>query len=299
MERTDPRAANRAAVRPVTPRQRAARAARNGGEPTLEFAERVPYDAYVQASTLHRLQTPLSDDPGEMSFLMVSQIMELYFGLTCHELRETSRLLREDRIWDALAPLRRAALHLEGLNAAWKGLRWMTPADFNRFRNLLGEGSGFQSAMYRHLEFLLGLRDTTLIRPFRRQTDVYADLTATLAAPSVWDEVVALLARHGHDLPADLLERDVAGEHEPHAAVEAAWVRIYDDEAADNHLRLLGEALAEVAEQFGDWRWNHLKAVQRTMGAKVGSGGSAGLAWLQRSMARVVFPELWSARTAM
>ena len=299
MEQTELRPGTRTAVRPVTGKQRAARAARNGGEPTLEFAERVPYDAYVQASTLHTLQQPLSDDPGEMSFLMVSQIMELYFGLTCHELRETSRLLREDRVWEALAPLRRAALHLEALNASWHGLRWMTPADFNRFRNLLGEGSGFQSAMYRHLEFLLGLRDTTLIRPFRRQTEVYAELNETLDAPSVWDEVVALLARHGHEIPADLLDRDIRDEHQPHAAVEAAWVGIYGDSGPDNHLRMLGEALTEVAEQFGDWRHHHVKAVQRTMGAKVGSGGSAGLAWLQRSMARVVFPELWSARTAM
>ncbi|GAA2711695.1 tryptophan 2,3-dioxygenase [Micromonospora olivasterospora] len=301
MEQTDLRAPTLAAgVRPVTPQQRAARAARNGGKPTLEFAERVPYDAYVRASTLHRLQQPLSDDPGELSFLMVSQIMELYFGLTCHELREAQRCLRADRVWDALAPLRRAALHLEGLNAAWKGLRWMTPADFNRFRNLLGEGSGFQSAMYRHLEFLLGLRDAALVRPFRRQPEVYAELRAALAAPSLWDDVLALLARCGFDLPAEVLARDAAEEHQPHPAVEAAWVAVYADGGGpDNHLRLLGEALTEVAEQFGDWRWNHLKAVQRSMGAKAGSGGSAGLAWLQRSMARVVFPELWSARTAM
>ncbi|WP_434744087.1 tryptophan 2,3-dioxygenase [Micromonospora sp. SH-82] len=289
----------RPGVRPLTGRQRKARAVRNGGEPTLEFTERVPYDTYVHASTLHTLQQPLSDDPGEMSFLVVSQIMELYFGLTCHELRQAQRELRADRVWEALAPLRRAALHLEGLNAAWRSLRWMTPADFNRFRNLLGEGSGFQSAMYRRLEFLLGLRDPALIRPFRRQEQVHADLTAALAAPSVWDDVVALLARHGHDVPADLLARDVTEEHQPHAAVEAAWVGVYSDAGPDNHLRSLGEALAAVAEEFGDWRWNHLKAVQRTMGAKVGSGGSAGLAWLQRSTARVVFPELWSARTAM
>ncbi|TDC83218.1 tryptophan 2,3-dioxygenase [Micromonospora sp. KC606] len=300
MKQTDRRATTlTAAVRPATPQQRTARATRNGGEPTLEFTDRVPYDAYVHASTLHRLQQPLSDDPGEMSFLMVSQIMELYFGLTCHELRQAQRDLRADRVWDALAPLRRAALHLEGLNAAWRGLRWMTPADFNRFRNLLGEGSGFQSAMYRRLEFLLGLRDPALIRPFRRQQQVYDELRATLAAPSIWDDVVALLARHGHHLPADLLDRDVSVEHRPHPTVEAAWLAVYDDGGPDNHLRLLGEALTEVAEQFGDWRWNHVKAVQRTMGAKVGSGGSAGLAWLQRSMARVVFPELWSARTAM
>jgi tryptophan 2,3-dioxygenase len=288
-----------ATVRPLTPRQRAARAARNDGRPTLEFTERVPYDTYVHASTLHTLQQPLSGDPGEMSFLMVSQIMELYFGLTCHELREAQRLLRADRVWDALAPLRRTALHLEGLNAAWKSLRWMTPADFNRFRDLLGEGSGFQSAKYRELEFLLGLRDPALIRPFRRQTEVYAQLRAALDAPSVWDDVIALLGRHGFDLPSDLLDRDVTVEHESHPLVESAWVRIYADAGSDNHLRLLGEALTTVAEEFGDWRYQHLKAVQRAMGAKVGSGGSAGLTWLRRSMERVVFPELWSARTAM
>ncbi|MFV2018353.1 tryptophan 2,3-dioxygenase [Micromonospora sp. LOL_023] len=287
------------AVRPVDAAERDARAADNAGEPTLEFGDRVPYDAYVHASTLHSLQRTLSDDPGEMSFLMVSQIMELYFGLTRHELRETQRLLRADQVWEAAAPLRRAALHLEGLNASWQTLRWMTPADFNRFRNLLGEGSGFQSAMYRHLEFTLGVKTPSLIRPFRRQPEVYAELEQTLHAPSLWDDVIALLARAGHDIPADLLTRDVATEHEPHPAVEAAWVAIYRTNTPDNHLRLLGEALTEVAEQFGDWRYKHLKAVQRTMGAKVGSGGSAGLAWLQRSMARVVFPEIWSARTSM
>jgi tryptophan 2,3-dioxygenase len=283
----------------VNAQQRAARAAANGGEPTLELAERTPYDAYVHASTLHSLQQTLSPDPGEMSFLMVSQIMELYFGLTCFELREARQRLRDDDVWAALAPLRRAALHLEGLNAAWRGLRWMTPADFNRFRNLLGEGSGFQSAMYRQLEFLLGLKSATLARPFHRQPQVYADLVATLRAPSLWDEVIALLARRGFDIPTGLLDRDFSVEAEPSAEVTAAWVEVYADPGPDNHLRLLGETLVEIVEQFDDWRHQHLKAVRRTMGAKVGSGGSAGAAWLRRSMAREVFPELWAARTEM
>ncbi|BCJ70589.1 tryptophan 2,3-dioxygenase [Catellatospora sp. IY07-71] len=287
------------AVRPATAQERAARAEANGGEPTLEFAERTPYDAYVHASTLHTLQQTLSKDPGEMSFLMISQVMELYFGLVRFELRQTQRLLAEDDVYGALAPLRRCALHLDGLNAAWQTLRWMTPADFNKFRNLLGEGSGFQSAMYRHLEFLLGLKTASLVRPFKRQDDVYHDLLAALNGPSLWDDVIALLARQGHDIPADLLQRDFAQEHEPHPAVEAAWVAVYAEDTADNHLRQLGEALTEVAERFDVWRHRHLMAVARTMGAKVGSGGSNGYAWLQRSMARTVFPELWSARTHM
>lgn len=301
MESTDLREprSTAAVVRPSTAEERAVRAAANAGEPTLEFTETLPYDAYVHASTLHSLQQTLSKDPGEMSFLMISQIMELYFGLTCFELREAQQRLRDNDVWEALSPLRRAALHLEGLNAAWRGLRWMTPADFNRFRDQLGEGSGFQSAKYRELEFRLGIKTASMIRPFRSQTDVYAGLVETLQAPSLWDEVIALLARRGYDIPQTLLERDVAAEHEPHPAVEAAWVEIYRHNSSDNHLRMLGEALTEVAEQFGDWRYQHLKAVQRTMGAKVGSGGSAGVAWLQRSMARVVFPEIWSARTSM
>jgi tryptophan 2,3-dioxygenase len=288
-----------ATIRPVTARERVARAAANAGNPTLEFAGPLPYEAYVHASTLHGLQQTLSGDPGEMSFLVVSQIMELYFGLTCFELRETQRLLRAGDAWPALVPLRRAALHLEGLNASWRGLRWMTPADFNRFRNLLGEGSGFQSAMYRHLEFLLGLKNAALVRPFRRQPEVHAGLVAALDSPSLWDDVLALLDRRGFAVPRKVLDRDRCTPYEPSAPVEAAWVEVYRDDGPGNHLRLLGEALAAVAELFGDWRYQHLKAVRRTMGAKVGTGGSAGVAWLQRSMAATVFPELWSARTDM
>lgn len=287
------------AVRPTTATEREQRTQRNGGRPTLEFEKHVPYDAYVRASTLHTLQTTLSTDPGEMSFLVVSQIMELYFKLIRHELLEARTLIRNDEVWPALAPLRRATLHLEGLNAAWQTLRWMTPADFNRFRDMLGEGSGFQSAMYRQVEFLLGLKTASLIRPFKG-TPVHQELTALIAEASLWDEVIALLARRGHAIPAELVERDFAVEHaEADPAVAAAWVAVYADRGPDNHLRLLGEALTEVADRFGDWRYLHLKAVQRTMGAKAGTGGSAGLAWLQRSMSRVVFPELWTSRTEM
>jgi tryptophan 2,3-dioxygenase len=266
---------------------------------TIQFAESAPYDEYVHASTLHTLQQTISDDAGEMSFLVVSQIMELYFGLIRYELREAQRLLREDEVWGALEPLRRAGLHLEGLNASWRTLRWMSPADFNRFRGQLGEASGFQSAMYRHMEFALGLKSEPLIRPFRRQKAVYAELTRDIREPSLWDEVVALLARRGNDVPADALTRDRTRDHEPHPAIEDAWVRVYRDPSPGNDLWLLGEALTEVGEQFSDWRYLHLKAVLRTLGDKPGTAGSSGANWLRRSMARPVFPELWSARTHM
>ncbi|GAA1516954.1 tryptophan 2,3-dioxygenase [Sphaerisporangium rubeum] len=286
-------------VRPVGAGERDERASANAGEPTLEFAESLPYDAYVRAGTLHSLQEPLGEDPGEMSFLMITQIMELYFGLTRFEVDEAAARLRDDDVWGALRPLRRAAYDLEGLNAAWRGLRWMTPSDFNRFRDLLGEGSGFQSAMYRRLEFALGLRNAALARPFRGQPSVHAELVRDLRVPSLWDEVIALLSRRGFAIPAEVLGRDLTEAHESHPAVEAAWVAIYRDDTPDNHLRMLGEALSEVAERFSDWRYEHLKAAQRAMGGKAGSGGSAGVAWLRRGLDLVVFPELLSARTLM
>lgn len=256
----------------------------------------IPYDTYVRTDILHNLQRPLSDAPGEMSFLMITQVMELYFKLIAYELRTAQESLRADRVPDAVGALRRTALQLEGLNASWLGLRWMTPADFNRFRELLGEASGLQSSMYRLVEFRLGLKNEALLRPFRHRPKGEG-LRRAFAEPSVWDDAVALLARRGHDLPDKVLDRDFGAEYEPHDAVEQAWVEVYRDDTPD--LRALGEALAEVSERFGDWRYQHVAAVRRAMGAKPGTGGSNGLAWLERSMARVVFPELWSARTHM
>ncbi|TDD52080.1 tryptophan 2,3-dioxygenase [Nonomuraea terrae] len=283
-------------VRPTSDLERAERARAGGGTPTLDFERETPYDAYVRTGVLHSLQRPLSDAPGEMSFLVVTQVMELYFHLVAHELGAAQESLRAGRSDEAAGALRRTALHLEALNAAWRGLRWMAPSDFNRFRDLLGEASGLQSGMYRLVEFRLGLKSEALLRPFRRSPSGAA-LRRAFAEPSLWDDTVALLARRGHDLPDEVLHRDPRAAYEPHEAVERAWVAVYRDGPDD--LRRLGDALAEVSEGFGDWRHQHVAAVRRTMGAKPGSGGSNGLAWLERGMARVVFPELWSARTHM
>lgn len=266
--------------------------------PKVDF-ESVPYDDYVHASTLLTLQQPRTDDPGEMSFIVITQVMELYFKLINYELGHAQRAIQKDDGWGALAPLQRATLHLTALDGAWHGLRWMSPADFNRFRGELGEASGFQSAGFRYLEQLLGMKAESLVRPFRRDRRLYQQLTEGLHAPSLWDEVLALLARRGYPIPPEVLERDRTVDHPPHPAVEAAWVDIYRDDSPTNELRMLGEALTEVAELFQRWRERHLVMIRRTMGAKTGTGGSSGLEWVKSRLARVAFPELWSARTAM
>ncbi|MEU6604140.1 tryptophan 2,3-dioxygenase family protein [Streptomyces shenzhenensis] len=264
--------------------------------PHLDFAGTTPYEDYVKADVLTHLQHTLSDDPGEMVFLVTTQVMELWFTVVVHEWETAARALREDRVPVAIDALKRSVRELEALNASWKPLAALTPAQFNAYRSALGEGSGFQSAMYRRMEFLLGEKSASMLVPHRGAPRVHAELEKALHEPSLYDEVVRLLARHGHPVPQEVLQRDVSLRHQPSEAVEAAWTAVYSgDQNAE--LARLGEALTDVAELVWRWRNDHLVATRRAMGAKPGTGGSAGVAWLEKRAQKNVFPELWTARS--
>ncbi|NUW32921.1 tryptophan 2,3-dioxygenase [Nonomuraea sp. SMC257] len=264
--------------------------------PNLDFAGTTPYEDYVHADVLTHLQHPLSDDPGEMAFLVTTQVMELWFTVIVHEWETAGRALREDRLPVAMAALRRSARELEALNASWRPLARLTPAEFNAYRAALGEGSGFQSAMYRRMEFLLGEKSSSMLVPHRGAARVHEELEKALHQPSLYDEVLHLLARRGHAVPRAVLERDLSQRYEPSAEVEAVWAAIYSGDR-DTDLARLGEALTDVAELVWRWRNDHLVATRRAMGAKTGTGGSAGVAWLEKRAAKTVFPELWTARS--
>ncbi|ANW19481.1 tryptophan 2,3-dioxygenase [Streptomyces clavuligerus] len=265
--------------------------------PHLDFAGTTPYEDYVQADVLTHLQKPRSDDPGEMVFLVTTQVMELWFTVIVHEWETASRALDEGRVPVALDALKRSVRELEALNASWRPLGQLTPAQFNAYRGALGEGSGFQSAMYRRMEFLLGEKSASMLVPHRGAPRVHAELEKALQQPSLYDAVLRLLARRGFPVPAEVLERNLARRYEPSAAVEAVWTEIYRD--PENHAEpaRLGEALTDVAELVWRWRNDHLVATRRAMGAKVGTGGSAGVAWLEKRARNHVFPELWTARS--
>jgi tryptophan 2,3-dioxygenase len=268
-------------------------------EPIVEFAGLTPYEQYVGVRQLQALVRPVTDHPAEPAFLVVTQIMELWFTLLRREWELAQRELRADDLDGAISAIRRSAHHLRSLNASWGSLLWLTPTEFNGFREQLGEASGFQSYEYRHVEFLLGLKAESVVRPHRALPAVYADLERALAAPSLEDDVLAFLARRGLPVPAVVLERDRSVHHEAHPALTELWAAVYRDPRPGNELFALGEALTDVAEEFTTWRQRHVTAVRRAMGAKPGTGGSAGLAWLERSAARPVFPDLWAARTAI
>ncbi|GAB2736044.1 tryptophan 2,3-dioxygenase family protein [Streptomyces bullii] len=264
--------------------------------PHLDFQGTTPYEDYVKADVLTHLQHTLSDDPGEMVFLVTTQVMELWFTVIVHEWETAARALRQDDVPTAIAALKRSVRELEALNASWKPLGQLTPQQFNAYRSALGEGSGFQSAMYRRMEFLLGDKSASMLVPHRGAPRVHAELEKALHEPSLYDEVVRLLARRGYDIPEAVLRRDVSRRYEESPEVEAAWAAVYSgDESGE--LARLGEALTDVAELVWRWRNDHLVATRRAMGAKQGTGGSAGVAWLEKRARKNVFPELWTARS--
>lgn len=265
------------------------------GAPQLRFEGTTPYEDYIHASVLSSLQRPLSNDPGEMAFIVTTQVMELWFTLIVYEWRAARDALLKDDLELAMDALRRSQRSHQALNHSWQPLAALTPAQFNGFRAAFGEASGFQSAQYRHMEFLLADKSRSLVQAHRGHPAVYAELEEALAEPSLYDEVLRYLYRRGLPVPEHVLERDVTEPYQPDGWVEEVWRQIYAGPQNDPLVQL-GETLTEVAELVLRWRSDHLLATRRAMGAKSGSGGSPGVAWLEKRANRSVFPELWTAR---
>ncbi|MFK8907791.1 tryptophan 2,3-dioxygenase [Streptomyces sp. YS-3] len=264
--------------------------------PQAQFEGTTPYEDYIHASLLSTLQRPLSHDPGEMAFIVTTQVMELWFTLIVHEWRTARDALSKDDLEQAMEALRRSRRSHQALNDSWTPLAALTPAQFNGFRAAFGEASGFQSAMYRHMEFLLADKSRSMVQAHRGHPAVYSDLEAALSEPSLYDEVLRFLYRRGLPVPEHMVERDVTEAYQPDSWVEEVWRQIYAGPQDDPLVRL-GEELTEVAELVLRWRSDHLLATRRAMGAKAGSGGSPGVAWLEKRARRSVFPELWTARS--
>ncbi|MFE9258361.1 tryptophan 2,3-dioxygenase [Streptomyces sp. NPDC006879] len=263
--------------------------------PALNFEGATPYENYVRASVLSSLQQPLTSDQGEMAFLVTTQVMELWFTLLVYEWRTARDALLKDDFEQAMDALRRSRRTHQALNDSWQPIAAMTPGQFNGFREAFGAASGFQSAMYRHMEFLLADKSQSMVQAHRGHPATYAELQEALAQPSLYEEVLGYLHRRGLPVPERVLTRDPREAYTPDEQVEEVWRQIYSGPAHDPLVQL-GEELTDIAELVLRWRNDHLFATRRAMGSKVGSGGSAGVAWLEKRASRAVFPELWSAR---
>jgi len=279
--------------------ERVARSAATGGGPITEYGERTPYLDYSHIDTLLDLQHPRSGTHDEMTFYIMGQVIELLFKLLHHELVHARKAIGEDDLPSAFKTFPRANRILELLVKAWEVLSTLTPNEFNAIRDYLGTASGFGSYMYRHLEFLLGNKVERMLEPHKNVPHIYPALRETFEAPSLYDEVIALLSRRGFAIDPAHLNRDWSESHQPSQSVEDAWLDIYRDPRPDNDLFQLGEHLTDLSQLFKHWRYHHVVMVERMIGFKPGTGGSAGVQWLRDIVSHEFFPELWAVRTRL
>jgi tryptophan 2,3-dioxygenase len=281
--------------------------AQNPLEPGIvtDFRDRLTYAGYLRLDRLLTAQEPLSGAAGrpprhdEMLFIVQHQVAELWMKLMIHELKAAIGHVRADRLDASFKILARVKLIQKQLFEQWAVLETLTPSEYEAFRPVLGSSSGFQSAQYRAIEFLLGNKDAALLEVFRHDPATYAELDGLLHAPSLYDEFLLHLARRGLPVPDACVTRDFTTAHARNAELVPVFKTIYEDTATWWDAYDMCEKLVDIEESFQLWRFRHLKTVERIIGYKPGTGGSSGVAFLKRALERAFFPELIDVRTAI
>jgi tryptophan 2,3-dioxygenase len=267
----------------------------------LDLQDRLTYGGYLQLDRLLSAQQPLSNPPhhDEMLFIVQHQVAELWMKLLVHELRGAIEALRRDDVDSCLKILARVKQVQRQLFEQWAVLETLTPSEYLEFRHVLGPASGFQSLQYRTVEFLLGNKNAGMLAVFKHDPAAQAQLDAVLRTPSLYEEFLAFLARRGHAVPSDLLQRDWAQPHARDERLIPVFKRIYEDTARFWPEYHLAEQLVDVEESFQLWRFRHMKTVERIIGYRRGTGGSSGVAFLKKALELTFFPELLEVRTVL
>ncbi|MGY3266054.1 tryptophan 2,3-dioxygenase [Lysobacter sp. HA35] len=264
-----------------------------------DLAGRLTYGGYLRLDRLLSAQEPLSDPPqhDELLFICQHQVSELWMKLMIHELRAAVGFLRADDVGACQKVFARCKAILRQLTEMWTVLETLTPADYMKFRDILGPSSGFQSLQYRAIEFLLGNKNARMLEVFAHDTDAHAMLDELLRAPSLYDEALRYLARHGHPVPPRLLERDWTVTHVSDPELLPVLEAIYEDSTTHWVAYQLCEDLVDLETQFQLWRFRHMRTVMRIIGFKRGTGGSSGVGFLKQALELSFFPELFEVRT--
>lgn len=263
------------------------------------MTETMTYARYLALDDLLACQHPRSDADDELLFVIIHQTKELWLKQMIRELRLAVEQVRADQLVPAYKALARVSRIQAVLTLSWDVLATMTPSDYTRFRDGLGPSSGFQSDQFRTIEYMLGLKDARFLSYQEDRPHARAAMEQALAAPSLWDEAIAAAARAGLPIPAEVLNRDVTRPYTPDAGVEAAFLAVYRDTARYWELYQLAEKLVDLDDGMATWRHKHVLTVERVIGGKRGTGGTAGAAYLHSTLNKRAFPELWSLRTAL
>jgi tryptophan 2,3-dioxygenase len=264
-----------------------------------DFSQALSYGDYLDLDTVLSAQHPRSvpQRHDELLFIIQHQTSELWLKLMLHELRSARQLLREDDLRPALKRLARVKNIQTTLTEQWSVLATLTPSEYAEFRSFLATSSGFQSWQYRAVEFVLGNKNADMVSVFEHHPDAQTMLRELLHEPSLYDEFLRYLHRQGHEVPAELLDRDWSQPYRFTPELVPTFTRIYEHSHEHWMAYEACEELIDVEDNFQLWRFRHLLTVQRTIGAKTGTGGSSGVGFLRRALDLTFFPELYAVRT--
>jgi tryptophan 2,3-dioxygenase len=253
------------------------------------------YATYLHLDQLLALQEPRSSPPehDEMLFIISHQAYELWFKLQLHELEKIRSDFRNNHLYGAIATFKRVRTIMKVMVEQIDILETLTPMSFNSFRDRLETASGFQSSQFREFEFLLGYKRADMLRYQQAGTPAFERLVRRLNEPSVVDAFYDFLEQRGVTIPAELRRRDPTLPTEPNEVVEEGVLRLYKSQP---DLEILFELMTDFDEGFQEWRYRHIKLVERSIGSKKGTGGSLGVEFLKKSLFHPVFPDLWAIR---
>jgi tryptophan 2,3-dioxygenase len=254
------------------------------------------YTSYLALEEILAAQRPRSDEHDEILFIVVHQVYELWFKQLIHELRYLQRMLEEGNEARAFATFKRVLTILKLVVAQLDVIETMTPVQFLAFRERLEASSGFQSGQFRELEAILGRRDAGVLDSYHEESVDYEKVTAAMARPSVYDSFLRYLSDRGYEIPAEILGRDVTQPVQESEGVQAALLVAYRDDGAAAQL---AERMVDFDEGLMEWRYHHVKMVERTIGQRPGTGGSPGAAYLRTTLHRPFFPDLWTVRSEL
>ncbi|MFZ9141679.1 MAG: tryptophan 2,3-dioxygenase [Candidatus Limnocylindrus sp.] len=253
------------------------------------------YAGYLRLDELLSLQSPRSEEHDEMLFIIIHQTYELWFKEAMHELRGVAAALAAADVWRATHRLSRVRHILKIAVAQVDVLETLTPLEFASFRSRLATSSGFESAQFRELEALLGVRNPRLA-DLLPEAAARERVRAASKEPSLWDSVIAWVAASGHAVPTHLLKRDYTEQYTGDEGLQDLLLALYRE---GGEVASLMELLVDIDEGLQEWRYRHVKMVERTIGRKSGTGGSTGVEYLAASLHRPVFPDLWAIRSRM
>lgn len=274
-------------------------------EPVLEknihtdFSNQMTYGEYLQLDKILSAQKRISGHHDEMLFIIIHQVSELWMKLILHEMNAAIKSIEENDLSTAQKRLARVSKTQSQIINAWDVLSTMTPSEYMEFRDSLGQASGFQSFQYRMIEFSLGYKADHVLKIYQKNPELYQSLSVAFRSPGIYDVTIRALHKAGLPIDEDILNRDVTKKYQENDSVHAAWLTVYRNPKKYWELYELAEKLVDIEDWLQQWRFRHMKTVERIIGFKTGTGGSSGVHYLKKVLDQRFFPELWDIRTEL